>query len=384
MKMALRWFGPSFDSVELSAIRQIPGVTGVVSTLPDLAAGEQWPLDRIKNLVSTIADNGLELHGIESVNIHDSIKAGTKDRDFYIEGYIKTLDRLGSVGVDLVCYNFMPVFDWTRTDLAKVRDDGATVLAYDQKILDTLKPESMLAEMGKKANNFLLPGWEPERLGKIMELFAMYKNLSENDLFDNLIYFLKAIMPTCEKNGIRMAIHPDDPPWSVFGLPRIVKNLTDIQRIVQTVDNPHNCVTMCTGSLGGDPNNPLSDIIRSLGDKIAFAHVRNLKHTGSGVFEEAAHYSADGSFDLYEIMEALHDIGFDGVVRPDHGRAIWNEVSLPGYGLFDRALGAQYLFGIWDSLNHTKQKNGIPLGNPKKIITTDGHRPKVEKEGSYA
>ena len=351
MKMAMRWFGPSFDSVDLRSIRQVPGVSGVISSLPDLAAGVDWPINRILSLKSAVENQGLKLLGIESVNIHDSIKAGTKDRDFYIERYISTLKSLGAVGINLVCYNFMPVFDWTRTDLAKVREDGATVLSYDQKLLDTLNPDQMLAEMGKKSNNFLLPGWEPERLASIRELFKTYLSVTEESLFDNLVYFLKAILPTCEQHHIKMAIHPDDPPWSVFGLPRIVKNGVDLQRIVQAIQSSCNCVTLCTGSLGSNPANDLPEIIHSLEGKIAFAHVRNLRHTGEGVFEEAAHYTADGSLDMVAIMRALHDIGFDGVMRSDHGRTIWNEVSLPGYGLYDRALGSQYLLGLWDAIS---------------------------------
>jgi mannonate dehydratase len=331
-----------------------------------------------------IESQGLQLHGIESVNIHDSIKAGTDQRDHYIDIYRQTLRNLATVGVDLVCYNFMPVFDWTRTDLAKVREDGSTVLAYDQQILETYKPDQMLHEMGKKSNDFLLPGWEPERLGEIRELLGMYRNLTEEHLFQNLVYFLEAIIPICEETGIRMAIHPDDPPWSVFGLPRIVKNRRDLERVLGAVDSPYNCATLCTGSLGSNPDNPLVDIIRSLGNRIAFAHVRNLRHTAPGVFEEAAHFSSDGSFDLYAIMEALYDVGFDGVIRPDHGRAIWNEVSLPGYGLYDRALGSQYLLGIWDSLLHTKtKKKRISVRNPAKIISA-ANIFAVEKEGSHA
>ena len=359
MKMALRWFGPSFDSVDLHAIRQIPGVAGVVSTLPDLAAGVDWPRERIVDLKNTIEAQGLELLGIESVNIHDSIKAGTVDRDMYIERYINTLKTLGSVGIDMVCYNFMPVFDWTRTDLAKLREDGTTVLAYDQRLLDALRPEQMLVEMGKKSNNFLLPGWEPERLGSIRQLLGIYQSVTTESLFGNLVYFLKAILPTCEHYGITMAIHPDDPPWSVFGLPRIVKNGTDLLRITQAVDSPHNCVALCTGSLRSDPENDLPAIIRALDSKIAFAHVRNLRHTAEGVFEEAAHYTADGSLDMVGIIQAFVDIGFSGVMRPDHGRAIWHEVSLPGYGLYDRALGTQYLWGLWDALSRNTESKGI-------------------------
>lgn len=351
MQMALRWFGPGFDSVPLESIRQIPGVQGVVSTLPDLVSGDDWPLERIRTLMQTIEDSGLRLLGIESVNIHDAIKAGSADRDFHIERYISILRKLGSCGIDLVCYNFMPVFDWTRTDLAKVRSDGSTVMAYDQQLLDGIEPNQIFSEMGKKSNNFLLPGWEPERMGKIQELFAMYVDTTEESLFGNLIYFLKAIMPTCEEFGIKMAIHPDDPPWSVFGLPRIVKNVGDLQRIISAVDHPCNAVTLCTGSLGSDPSNDVPAAIRSLHDKIAFVHARNVKHEGTSTFEETAHYTQDGSLDMYAIMQALHDIDFDGVIRPDHGRSIWDEKSLPGYGLYDRALGTQYLLGLWEAIS---------------------------------
>jgi len=187
-------------------------------------------------------------------------------------------------------------------------------------------------------------------LGEIRKLFDMYRNITDETLFQNLVYFLKAIMPTCEKLGIRMAIHPDDPPWSVFGLPRIVKGKNDLLRIINAVDSPCNCVTFCTGSLGGNQRNDLPDIIRSLKNRMPFVHVRNLRHTAQGVFEESAHYAVDGSLDMFAIIEALYETGFDGVMRPDHGRAIWHEISLPGYGLYDRALGSQYLLGLWDAV----------------------------------
>ena len=151
-----------------------------------------------------------------------------------------------------------------------------------------------------------------------------------------------------------MAIHPDDPPWSVFNLPRIVKNKEDLLKIVNAVESPCNGVTLCTGSLGSNPLNDVPDIIRSLRGKIAFAHVRNVRHVTDGVFEESAHYQKDGSLNMYEIMRALVDIDFDGVMRPDHGRAIWNEVAVAGYGLYDRALGSQYLFGLYDAITSNR------------------------------
>lgn len=351
MEMTLRWYGTGYDSVTLEQIRQIPGVTGVITTLYGTTPGEVWKVEDIKNLKAEVEAAGLKLSGIESVNIHDAIKVGTPDRDLYIDNYIKTLERLGEEGINLVCYNFMPVFDWTRSDLAKVRPDGSTVLSYDQEIIDKIDPENILASMDEKSNGFVLPGWEPERMSRIKELFEMYKDVDEEKLFENLKYFLEKIMPTCEKYGIKMAIHPDDPAWPVFGLSRIMTCKENLLRLVTMVDSPCNGVTLCTGSLGSNPKNDIPDIIRALKGKIHFAHVRNLIHHGPGKFDEAAHLSSDGSMDMFEIMKALYDIGFDGPARPDHGRAIWGEVSMPGYGLYDRALGATYLNGLWESID---------------------------------
>jgi len=353
MEMTLRWFGKETDTVTLEQIRQIPGVTGVVTTLYDMMPGEVWPLERIKELKAEVEAAGLRVAGIESVNIHDSIKIGTSDREKYIANYITTLERLGQEGIDVVCYNFMPVFDWTRSDLAKVRSDGSTVLSYDQELIDKINPENLLSSMDSKSNGFMLPGWEPERMARIKELFEIYKDVDNEKLFVNLKYFLEAIMPTCEKYNIKMAIHPDDPAWPVFGLPRIMTSKENLLKLVTMVDNPCNGITLCTGSLGSNVNNDIPDIIRALKGKIHFAHVRNIKHLGPGKFDEAAHLSSDGSLDMYEIMKALYEIGFDGITRPDHGRAIWGEVAMPGYGLYDRALGVAYLNGIWESLKNS-------------------------------
>jgi mannonate dehydratase len=351
MDMTLRWFGKEFDSVTLEQIKQIPGVTGVITTLYDTKPGEAWEVEKIRALKKEVEDAGLKIKGIESVNIHDAIKVGSKEREEYIANYITTLERLGEEGIDLVCYNFMPVFDWTRSDLAKVRPDGSTVLSYDQEIIDQIDLDNIMAAMDEKSNGFVLPGWEPERMARIKELFEMYKDVDEEKLFENLKYFLEAIMPTCEKYGIKMAIHPDDPAWSVFGLSRIMTTKEKLQRLVSLVDSPCNGVTLCTGSLGSNPENDIPDIIRSLKGKVHFAHVRNVIHLAPGKFDEAAHLSSDGSLDMFEIMKAFYDSGFDGVVRPDHGRAIWGEVSMPGYGLYDRALGATYLNGLWESID---------------------------------
>jgi mannonate dehydratase len=164
-------------------------------------------------------------------------------------------------------------------------------------------------------------------------------------------------MPVCEKYGIKMAIHPDDPAWSVFGLPRIMIGKENLLRLLKIVDHPLNGVTICTGSLGTNPRNDIPSIIRAIGgERIHFAHIRNVKHNGPGDFEEAAHLSSDGSLDMYEIVKALYDSGFDGPIRPDHGRTIWGEASMPGYGLYDRALGIAYLSGLLEAVEKSAKK----------------------------
>ncbi len=357
MEMTLRWYGSKFDTVTLEQIRQIPGVTGVITTLYDTDPGEVWSRERIRALKDEVEAAGLHISGIESVNVHDAIKTGSADRDKYIDNYIETLENLGKEDIHLVCYNFMPVFDWTRTELARKRPDGSTVLAYTQEAVDALNPEDMFGSIASDMNGTVMPGWEPERMEHIKELFAMYKDIDDEKLFENLKYFLERIMPVCNKYDIYMAIHPDDPAWSVFGLPRIIINKENILRMMHMVDNPHNGVTFCSGSYGTNRENNLPDMIRSLKGRIHFAHVRNLKFHTPTNFEEAAHLSSDGSFDMFEIVKALYDIGFDGPIRPDHGRMIWGEKAMPGYGLYDRALGATYLNGLWEAITKEEKRH---------------------------
>ncbi len=355
MQMTLRWYGSKFDTVTLEQIRQVPGVKSVITTLYDAVAGEEWKPEAIKALKNEVEASGLKIAGIESVNISDAIKIGSKERDEHIDNYIKTLEHLGKEDIHMVCYNFMPVFDWTRTELARKRADGSTVLAYNQAAIDAIKPEEMFDAIKGDANGAILPGWEPERMAKVKELFEMYKDIDNEKLFENLKYFLEAIMPVCDKYDINMAIHPDDPAWSVFGLPRIIINEENIHRMMKMVDNHHNGVTFCSGSYGTNLENDLPHMIRSLKGRIHFAHVRNLKFNSPTDFEEAAHLSSDGTFDMYEIMKALYDIGFDGPIRPDHGRMIWGEKAMPGYGLYDRALGAAYLNGLWEAIEKSSR-----------------------------
>jgi mannonate dehydratase len=358
MQMTMRWFGTGYDSVTLEQIRQVPGVTGLITTLYGTLPGEVWEKEAILALKEEVEGAGLSIAGIESVNIHDAIKTGSPERDVYIDNYIATLERLGQADIHMVCYNFMPVFDWTRTDLAKKRADGSTTMAYDQRIIDAIDPGAMTDSISAQSKGYVLAGWEPERLAHLKELFDLYKNIDGEKLFANLQYFIERIMPVCDTYDINMAIHPDDPAWPVFGLPRIVTDQEKLQRLIGLSDNPHHGVTLCTGSLGTNPHNDIPAIIGALKGRIHFAHIRNLRHNGPGDFEESAHLSRDGSLDLFAIIKALYDAGFKGPMRPDHGRAIWGEVSMPGYGLYDRALGAAYLNGLWEAVEKMSKSVG--------------------------
>lgn len=356
MKMTFRWFGEQDDAITLPQIRQIPGVCGVVGALYDVPVGEVWPLDQIMRLKQTVNHAGLALEVIESVNIHEDIKLGAPSRDRYIDNYKQCIRNLAKAGIKVICYNFMPVFDWLRSDLAFELPDGSNVLSYDHEALKDISPDELVKSMESSANGFALPGWEPYRLKELRGLFDQYKDVDEEKLFANLQYFLEQIIPVCEETDIKMAIHPDDPPWSLFGLPRIVNCKENLDRVVKLVDSPYNSLTLCSGSLGSNPRNNIPELVRHFGamDRIAFAHVRNIKIWGDHCFHETSHLSSDGSLDLFEIMKAYHDISFKGYMRPDHGRNIWGEHGRPGYGLYDRALGITYLNGLWEAIGKMK------------------------------
>ena len=339
MIMTFRWYGKD-DPVTLEKIRQIPGMKGIVSAIYDVPVGEAWSLERILELKKEIEDNGLELSVIESVPVHEDIKMGTGDRDRYIENYCTTIRNLAKAGVDCVCYNFMPVFDWTRSDLAYQLPDGSNALIFDEKTVEKMDP--LKGELS-------LPGWDSSYTKDgLKALLEAYSKITEEDLWNNLKYFLDKVIKVCEEVKVKMAIHPDDPPWGIFGLPRIITNKENIERFLKLYDSPYNGLTLCSGSLG--ITNDIVDLVRTFADRIHFAHIRNIKITGERSFEESAHLSECGSLDIYEILKAYHDNGFKGYIRPDHGRMIWGETGRPGYGLFDRALGATYLNGLWEAI----------------------------------
>lgn len=345
MKMTFRWYGES-DCIPLSYIRQIPNMSGVVTAVYDVPVGEVWPCDKIARLKELCEQAGLEMEVIESVPVHEDIKLGKPSRDRLIANYAETIRNLGKFGVKCICYNFMPVFDWFRTDLHYVQKNGAVCLAYKEADFQKLDKHDLR-----------LPGWDesytPEELGGLLK---EYENISHEQLFENLVYFLNGIMPACDETGINMAIHPDDPPWDIFGLPRIVTGAESYEKMINAVPNIHNGFTFCTGSLGAGRFNDLPKMAEKYAKRIYFAHLRQLKFVNETDFYENGHQTQDGNVDIYAIVKALEENGFTGYVRPDHGRNIWGEDGKPGYGLYDRALGAAYLNGLFEAIEKDMRK----------------------------
>lgn len=348
MKLSFRWYG-SDDKVNLQYIRQIPSMHSIVTAIYDVPVGEVWDMDRILKLKAEVESAGLKFDVIESVPVHEDIKLGLPTRDKYIENYKQNIRNLGKAGVKVICYNFMPVFDWTRTQLDKELEDGSTALVY---YVDQVK------KMDPLSGELSLPGWDSSYTKETLkQVFDQYSKVDKETLWSNLEYFLKEIIPVAEECDVKMAIHPDDPPYDIFGLPRIITNEENLDRFLKLVDSKYNGLTLCTGSLGSGSFN---DVVRmvdkySSQGRIHFMHVRNVKLLEDGSFEESAHYSPCGSLDIVEIIKALHKNNFDGYLRPDHGRMIWGESGRPGYGLYDRALGAMYITGIWETLEKTSK-----------------------------
>ncbi|WP_058306608.1 mannonate dehydratase [Gracilibacillus massiliensis] len=356
MRMVFRWFGEGNDSVTLPQIKQIPGVEGIVWALHDIPAGEVWPVDRIQAIKKQADAYDFHLDVVESVNIHESIKLGHSERDYYINNYIETIKNLASIDVKVICYNFMPVFDWVRTNLFGSLPDQSTALFYEKAKVTDMNPLDLVKKIAANPD-YTMPGWEPERLETLKDLFAAYQKVTTEELMDNLQYFLEKVIPICEEYDIKLAIHPDDPPWEIFGLPRIVTTQERLREIVNLVPSKYNGITLCSGALGVREDNNIISMIHEFKERIHFAHIRNVKLFKNGDFIETSHRTEDGSLPINQIVEAYHDIGFDSYVRPDHGRHIWDEQCRPGYGLYDRALGIMYLWGLWDALRLSKRKD---------------------------
>ena len=375
MKMGWRWYGEGNDPITLNDIKQIPGVTSIVWALHNKMPGEIWEIDEIQKVADQIHAYGFDMDVVESVNVHDDIKIGLPTRDKYIENYKQCIRNLSKFGVKVICYNFMPIFDWTRTDLFHPVGDGSTALFYQKDMIqDDYKAMADYILGFTEKYNMTFPGWEPERMAKLDELFKAYAPVTKEKLWENLKYFLEALMPTCRECDIKMAIHMDDPPWDIFGLPRLLVDAESIDRFLSMVDDEYNCLTLCSGSLNANPNNNVAEIVRKHCDRIAFAHIRNIHHFPNGDFSEAAHRDCCGETGIIEILRAYHDCGYEGYIRPDHGRQLWEEGPgncRPGYGKYDRAVSVlpeHRVSGAVLIVHHA-------LRSGRDAFTTSNHRP---------
>ena len=311
MKLSFRWYGED-DKVTLENIRQIPGMQSIVTAVYDVPVGEVWSRESIAKLKKQVEDAGLGFDVIESIPVHEDIKLGKPSRDKYIENYCENIRRVAEAGIKCVCYNFMPVFDWTRTQLDHELGDGSTSLVYYQEQVDAVNPLNSDSDL-------TLPGWDSSYTRDGLKVVVEeYHSLTEDMLWDNVKYFLERVIPVAAECDVNMAIHEDDPCWSIFGLPRIITCEENLDRFLKLVDDRHNGITLCTGSLGCSAKN---DVVRMAGKyaamgRIHFAHIRNVAVLDNG-FEERAHLSSCGSLDMFGIVKALVDNGFDGYVRPD-------------------------------------------------------------------
>ena len=348
MKLSFRYFGIK-DSIPLNYIKQIPNMFSVVTSLYEQKPGEKWEEDDLKKLKEHCDKNGLQMEVIESIPVHEDIKLGKSSRDKYIETYIYNLRLCAKYGVKCVCYNFMPVFDWVRTNLEHQNSDGSTSLMYDE--FDANKID---------INSLHLPGWDESYSSEELNgLLKEYKDISHEKLFDNLIYFLNKIVPILEEINVNMAIHPDDPPWDIFGLPRIVSTYEDLEKLFTKIPSKRNGLTLCVASLAESKQNDIYKITDrfSKENRVHFAHLRNIKFIKyNNSFIETSNESIDGDINMSQIVEILVKNGFDGYVRADHGRNIFGEKSKPGYGLYDRALGAAYINGLFEMAERKKNE----------------------------
>ncbi|AYM99045.1 mannonate dehydratase [Chryseobacterium sp. 3008163] len=385
MEKTWRWFGKK-DKIKLDMLRQI-GVEGIVSALHDIPNGEVWSLEAINDYKNYIESFGLRWSVVESLAVSESIKYGGEDRDRLIENYILSLENLGKAGVTTVCYNFMPVLDWARTDLFHQWEDGSSSLYFDKAkfayfeihILqrkgaendynsDILqKVEQLKNTLTDEDNNDLIDSIIVKTQGFVngnikegdknpiqlfKNLLALYDGIDKEQLRQNMKYFLEKIMPVCEKWNIQMCVHPDDPPFSLLGLPRIVTNEEDIDWLLNSVNNPHNGLTFCTGSLSAGLQNDVPKLAQKYAHRTKFVHLRSTNVFDNGDFIEAHHLGGRGK--LIEVIKIFEKENPDLPMRVDHGRLLTDDIDKgynPGYSFLGRMLALGQIEGVMAAVN---------------------------------
>ncbi len=384
LEQTWRWFG-EHDPVSLKEIKQT-GAEGIVTALHQIPVGDVWSVEEISKRKAMIEAEGLRWSVVESLPVHEDIKKRRGQYRLLVENYKQSLRNLGTCGVDIVCYNFMPVLDWSRTDLEVTFRDGSLTTKYEPDAfaafdLFLLKRDGAAhdytAEQSIRAKEFFerlsdngkkglvrtvlfgLPGsGESYTLAELGKAITEYQGIGEAELRDHLKEFLRGVVPTAEESGMLLAIHPDDPPWSLLGLPRVVSNARDVEHILGAVDSPSNGLTLCTGSFGANSRNDLVAMAKQFAPRINFIHLRNVRRNDDGNFYEENHF--DGDVDLYLVMKTLlleqqrriregrRDTRMP--MRPDHGHLMIPDATratfYPGYSLFGRLRALAELRGL--------------------------------------